>query len=185
MPGWQHPEETDLVRGAQAGDVEAFGKLYDHYAPSLFRFLAAHTDDTLDAEDLTEEVFIKVWKALPGYRQRGLPFTAYLFRIARNALTDHYRRSRRRGDPLPIDEALLRDEGADPAQLVVAAQERRQIRQLLAGLREDYRTVLTLRFFSGLSSQEVAQVMGRSPGAVRVLQHRALLELEKLLSAQE
>lgn len=185
MPVRQHPDEDWLVRRARQGDEQAFGQLFDHYAPLIYRFFAAHTDDTLDAEDLTEEVFLKVWKALPGYRQRGLPFTGFLFRVARNALTDHYRRSRRQQAPLPLEETQVPDPGADPAQALAASLERRRIRQVLAQLRGDYRTVLTLRFFSGLSTEQVAALMGKSPGAVRVLQHRALSALRKLLAAEE
>jgi RNA polymerase sigma-70 factor (ECF subfamily) len=185
MPGRQPPDIALLVHQARQGDKQAFGELYELYAPRVYRFFAAHLDNNQDAEDLTGEVFIKVWRALPGYRERGVPFGGYLFRIARNALIDQYRRSGRKSNPLPIDETRLPDPDANPAQLLGASLERRQIRQKLAQLKEDYRTVLTLRFLSDLSPDEVAVAMSRSPGAVRVLQHRALAALRKLLSEQD
>jgi RNA polymerase sigma-70 factor (ECF subfamily) len=185
MPDRQHPDEVNLLRQARQGDLQAFGELYQHYAPLVYRFFAAHLADALDAEDLTEEVFLKVWKALPGYRQQGAPFAGYLFRVARNALTDHYRRSRRNSHPLLLDEALVQDPEGDPAQILSAGLERRQLQLVLAQLSADYRTVLVLRFLSGLTPEQVAAAMGRSPGAVRVLQHRALAALRKLLPEQE
>ena len=185
MPERRLPDESSIVRRAVHGDKLAFGELYDHYAPKLYRFCAAHTDDRMDAEDLTEEVFIKLWKALPGYRQRGVPFGGYIFRIARNALTDHYRGSNHRANELPIDETHLPDADADPAQTVGLILERQEFREVMAKLRPDYHLVLSLRFISGLSPDEIALVMGRSSGAVRVLQHRALAALRKLLPDQE
>lgn len=184
MPERQHPDAALLIHKARQGDTQAFGELYELYAPRVYRFFAAHLDNNQDAEDLTGEVFIKVWKALPGYRERGVPFGGYLFRIARNALIDQYRRFGRKDAPLPIDETRLQDPAGNPASLISASQEHQRIRQLLAQLRDDYRTVLTLRFLSDLSPDEVAVAMGRSPGAVRVLQHRALGALRKMLSDQ-
>lgn len=185
MPDRQLQDELPLLRQAQKGDKLAFGELYEFYAPLVYRFFASHTDDNLDAEDLTEDVFIKLWKALPGYRERGVPFAGYLFRIARNTLTDHYRNSNHRNNTLPIEESRIQDPHADPAHIVAQGQERQNLREVMAQLRPDYQLVLSTRFISGLSPDEIAIVMGRSPGAVRVLQHRALSALRKLLSAQE
>jgi RNA polymerase sigma-70 factor (ECF subfamily) len=185
MPGRRLPDESSLVRRAVRGDKGAFGEIYEFYAPRLYRFFAAHTADRMDAEDLTEDVFIKLWKALPGYRQRGVPFGGYIFRIARNALTDHYRNSNHRANTLPIDGARHPAEDADPALSVDLDLERQEFRQIMQALRPDYHLVLSLRFISGLSPDETAVVMGRSPGAVRVLQHRALAALREILSDQE
>ena len=181
----QSQDEKRLLEAAQNGDSEAFGQLYELYATRLFRFLYAHMDSRQDAEDLTEEVFIKVWQALPGYRRRGIPFAAYLFRSARNALTDHYRRVRRRPRLLSLGEHMLEDTGGNPADGLLADQAQRELRVALGKLRRDYHTVLSLRFFADLSPDETAAAMGRSPGAVRVLQHRALAALKKILSENQ
>ena len=180
-PEWQEEDETRILAEAQRGDVEAFGKLYEHYAGRVLRFLYAHMTDRQDAEDLTMEVFIKVWRSLPNYRQRGTPFAGYLFRAARNALTDHYRRQGRASQAAQLGENKVWDESGNPARRLTADQERAELRAALAELRVDYRSVLSLRFFGGLNTEEIAAAMRRSPGAVRVLQHRALAALRILL----
>jgi RNA polymerase sigma-70 factor (ECF subfamily) len=186
MPERQHADETRLIEQAKQGDSGAFGELYEFYAPLVFRFLFAHLDDRQDAEDLTEEIFLRVWEALPGFRQRGAPFGGYLFRVARNALYDYYRRTRRkRGWHVTRDQDWLDETHPDPADSLPARYEQREIYALLGRLSEDYRMVVTLRFLVGLSSEETAEAMSRSPGAVRVLQHRALLSLRQLLDEQE
>ena len=182
MPDWHEVDDCLLLEAAQKGQVEAFGELYERHAETIFRFLQAHLGNRLDAEDLTEEVFLRSWQALPFYRQQGIPFSAYLLRIARNALTDHYRRSARRGRHSSIDvEESLPDPRTEPSEAVLARIERQELVKLLQGMNADYRTVLVLRFFSNLSPSETALVMDRSAGAVRVLQHRALAALRKLL----
>ncbi|MGE5223243.1 MAG: RNA polymerase sigma factor [Omnitrophica WOR_2 bacterium] len=173
--------DNQLLKEAQGGDAEAFGLLYERYFLAIFRFLYAHLDSCLDAEDLAEEVFLRAWKALPGYHERGLPFSAFLFRIAHNVLIDHYRSSRRSETDLTVEEAFLPDYDSDPGDLAVTNLEGREIRRMMEQLREDYRTVLLARFISGLSPEETAQAMGKSVGAVRVLQHRALAALKKLM----
>src|SRR5512135_2066488 len=88
-------KERELIKRAQRGDPLAFGELYECHASAIFRFLCAHLNSRMDAEDLTGEVFLKAWLSLPRYNERGVPFLAFLFRIARNILVDHYRRSSR------------------------------------------------------------------------------------------
>lgn len=185
MPERQQVDETSLLQQAQQGDREAFGQLYEMYAPLVFRFLYAHLDNRLDAEDLTEEVFLRTWQFLPSYRMRGVPFTGFIFRIARNALYDHYRRSRKRAVDSGMDLELVDDLQPDPVDRLPLHLERRELRQTLTSLREDYRTVLVLRFLVGLSPDETAVAMSRSSGAIRVLQHRALAAARKLLLKQE
>jgi RNA polymerase sigma-70 factor (ECF subfamily) len=185
MPERQHADETRLVEQAKKGDAGAFGELYEFYAPLVFRFLFTHLDERQDAEDLTEEVFLRVWEALPGFRLRGIPFGGYLFRVARNALYDHYRRHRRQGPPVELHPDWADDTQPDPAESVPANIEHRAIQALLVQLREDYRMVVSLRFLVGLSTEETAAAMGRSTGAVRVLQHRALCTLRQLLQQQD
>jgi RNA polymerase sigma-70 factor, ECF subfamily len=185
MPEQDQVDEMALLRRAQQGDTEAFGRIYELYSPPVFRFLFAHLDSQLDAEDLTEEVFLRAWQALPGYRMRGIPFTGFLFRVARNALYDHYRRSQKRAYDLELDQDLGDGLQPDLAENIPARLEQRELRQVLAQLREDYRTVLVLRFLVGLSPEETALAMERSSGAIRVLQHRALAAVRKLIDFEE
>jgi RNA polymerase sigma-70 factor (ECF subfamily) len=177
-------DDALLIDQARGGDTEAFGALYDQYAEPVFRFLFTRLDNRMDAEDLTGEVFLRAWKSLPRYRQQGYAFSAYLFQIARNLLIDHYRRSGRVESLSDQMAGILVNPDSEPADVVVKELERKELRDTFSTLREDYQTVLTLRFVSGLSSDETAQVMGRSSGAVRVLQHRALAALKKKIEAE-
>jgi RNA polymerase sigma-70 factor (ECF subfamily) len=183
MPDSQ-PHQLDdaaLVKQAKAGDSQAFGLLYERYAASIYRFLNAQLRDNFTAEDLTSDVFLRAWHSLPRYRERGHPFSAYLFRIARNSLIDYWRK-------LKVDATQslerLKTRPADstnPDDLITKIQESQRIRVALANLKGDYRSVLVLRFINGLSPGEVSQIMERSEGSIRVLQHRALKALRKIL----
>ncbi len=177
MPDRQFDDEQ-IIKRVKSGDVEAFGVLYEQYAEVIFRYVYSHLDGRLDAEDLTEEIFLRAWRALPKYDERGLPFTAFLFRIARNSLIDHYRQHK---VVQSIEDVELQSREAGPEEAVEVRIENGNLREKLAKLREDYRNVLIFRFLSGLSPEETAQVMQRSVGAVRVLQHRALSALKDLM----
>jgi RNA polymerase sigma-70 factor (ECF subfamily) len=152
--------------------------LYEQYAEVIFRYVYSHLESRLDAEDLTEEIFLRAWRALPKYDERGLPFSAFLFRIARNSLIDYYRQ---RKNVQSIEDMELQSHEAGPEEMVDMHIENHNLRDTIAKLREDYRNVLIFRFLSGLSPEETAQVMQRSVGAVRVLQHRALSALKDLM----
>jgi RNA polymerase sigma-70 factor (ECF subfamily) len=185
MPELQHGDEIWLIEESQKGSSEAFGRLYELYAPRVFRFLFAHLEDRMDAEDLTIEVFSKVWQYIPGYDERGTPFSGFLFRVARNVLIDHYRRSNRLKQKETLKEELVDSSQPDPAEAFSSGVEHKELRSLLAQLREDHRSVLSYRFLAELSPEETAYAMEKSPGAVRVLQHRALTALRKLMIKKE
>jgi RNA polymerase sigma-70 factor (ECF subfamily) len=184
MPKWEEVEDVQLLKLAKGGDAEAFGEIYSRYAKLIFGFLYANLDSHLDAEDLTEEVFLRAWDSLSSYRERGIPFSAFLLRVARNALYDHYRRSKFASNHVPIENVDLLDE-SDPEAAASDNLEHEELRQVLGQLNEDYRLVLVLRFLRELSPAETAQIMERSVGAVRVLQHRAIAAVRKLLHGDE
>jgi RNA polymerase sigma-70 factor (ECF subfamily) len=185
MPEWQDQEINQLIEKAQNGDTDSFGLIYEHYAEIIFRFSYSQLSNYQDAEDLTEEVFLRTWRSLPTYQQKGVPFVAYIFRIARNALIDHYRQAARSHDQIPFEEELVGHSIFEPEQQAVLNTDQEEIRARLKELREDYRNVLILRFFSGLSIEETAKALGKSPGAIRVQQHRALAALKKSVSGQK
>lgn len=179
MPG-RLDKDRELIRQAQHGDQHAFGDLYETHAPAIFSYLFAHLNNSLDAEDLTGEVFLKAWQSLPKYIERGVPFQAFLFRIARNAIVDHYRQNNRLEHNTVDDMDGLKAEGlTETVDMVSSQMEHQHILHVLSKLRPDYQSVLTLRFISELSPQETAQVMKKSVGAIRVLQHRALAALRE------
>ena len=168
------------VRAAQA-DRTAFAALYRRYLDRVYAYAFYQLGDHHDAEDATERTFLAALAALPGFRDEGATFRAWLFRIAHNTVANvHRARSRRRAVPLPDDfERPAPD--ADPAALVTRADDQRRILRAIATLPEDRRQVVLLRFVDGLSTAEISEVLERSPGAVRVLQHRALRDLAELL----
>ncbi len=179
MPG-KSDKDHELIKRAQRGDQHAFGDLYEIHAPAIYRYLLAHVDNVMDAEDLTCEVFLKAWQSLPKYIERGVPFLAFLFRIARNALVDHYRQSNRLDHKSLDDMDGYKAEGMmELGEMVGNQLEHQQILRILKKLKADYQSVLILRFISELSPEETAQVMKRSVGAIRVLQHRALNALRQ------
>lgn len=185
MPSWDNIDELRLLKIAQDGEADAFGEIYERYGQAIFRFLYSRLDNRHDAEDLTEEVFYRVWRSLPKYKHRGVPFAAFLFRVAHNALIDHYRRYEQQVVGLSLTDNPLHDNYYNPEEITNENNEREEIREALNQLREDYREVLVLRFLSDLSPSETAKVMDRSVGAVRILQHRALAAMRNILNGAQ
>lgn len=181
----QELNDSALIQRAQKGDADAFGDLYERYADSVFRFIYSQTSDRFDAEDITADVFLRAWNSLHRYEERGFSFSAYLFRIARNVMIDRSRKQKPVSE-IPEDELLTGPDQIilEPGRLMAEKLQHNEIVKFLAQLREDYRTVLILRFFNDLTTEETSDVMGRSTGAVRVLQHRALSALRKMLPEQ-
>ncbi len=186
MPDWQSKTDQELVDLAQKGNLEAFEELYQRYSEAIYRYLYAHLSHEQDAEDLTADVFLNLWRTLPDYQPKDrVPFYVFLYRIARNRLVDEFRRQKTRaGDN---DSSEVGEENATPgaSPLVIAGMEVGDLHRYLLKLPPDYRTVLVLRFLNDLSYEETAQVMGKSYGAVRVLQYRALAALRRLMERGE
>jgi RNA polymerase sigma-70 factor (ECF subfamily) len=178
-------DEPVLLKNAQKGDTEAFGVIYERYALRVFRYLYAHISDRMDAEDLTEETFLRAWRSLRDYNQRGAPFFAFLIRIARNALIDHYRNKPQPEGDLSGMENYLRDPLPEPGEQALVNSIHGELRMHLGQLRDEYREVLVARFLLGLTPEETAKIMGKSQGAIRVLQHRALASLKTQIEAEK
>ena len=172
--------DAALVKQARSGDTEAFGHLYERYAEVIYRFIFAQISDRMEAEDLTTDVFLRAWRFLPRFRERKFPFSAFLYKIARNLLIDRYRKisKRQSWSYLPEDSAQI--EPIQPRDFFENTN-REFVQSALGQLRGDYRTVLVLRFFNDQSPLEISQIMRRSEGSIRVLQHRALKALSKIL----
>ena len=168
-----------LVTEARAGDTWAFGLIFDHYHEPIYRYIASRVHRPADAEDLTQHVFVKALEALPRYEARGVPFGGWLFRLARNAVIDHVRT---RHDHAELDSVLGRAHGeAGPDEIAVVRQELDAVGSALAGLTDEQRETIELRFFAGLSARETAEAMGKQEGTVRGLQFRAIAALRRQL----
>jgi RNA polymerase sigma-70 factor (ECF subfamily) len=159
-------DEALLVRAAQA-DAAAFAPLYHHYYPRIYRYLRARAGSDDDAADLTQAVFLRALAALPGYRERGFPFAAWLFRIARNIATDAQRKRRPTVDLDLLPEELHATDANPPEQAALDAERLDRLRAILATLDADKRELLALRFAGGLTSAEIAAVLGKREGAVK------------------
>jgi len=172
-------DEIRLIRRAKEGDPAAFAEIYDRYQPAIYRYVFYRVADTATAEDLTSEVFLRLVEGIGRFTYRGRPLLAWLYTIARNLVTDHYRHGRGPA-PLPLDEGLPAT-ADDPEEAVVHRMTQQRLAAAIAHLTEDQRQVLLLRFVEGLDNETVAQVMGKSVGAVKALQHRALAALRRIL----
>jgi RNA polymerase sigma-70 factor, ECF subfamily len=170
--------DADLadVLAAQA-DRAAFATLYRRYLDRVYGYAFYQLGDHHDAEDATERTFLAALSAIPAFRDEGSTFRAWLFRIAHNTVANAHRtRARRRTRSLP-DGFERPAPDADPAGLVAQADELREVRAVIARMPDDRRQVILLRFVDDLSTAEIAEVLDRSTGAVRVLLHRSLRDL--------
>ena len=175
--------DPDLIARARKGESEAFGELYRRYFDPIFRYLRTRVEQEKDAEDLAEAVFLRAYQSLHRYRERGWPFSAFLYQVARNALADHYRKGRPETD-LTEAEGLGTAARALDEDLVMA-ERMRTVQQAMIGLPTDYQEVIRLRVLLGVPTETAAQWMGRSEGAIRVMLYRALTALRAKLSEQD
>jgi RNA polymerase sigma-70 factor (ECF subfamily) len=175
----QAEEAPDVITRARSGDRQAFAELYDEYVDRVYRYLLYRVREPSDAEDLTSEVFTRAFANIQRYRWQGKSFLAWLYTIARNAVTDRMRRTRPTVD---LEDALgLADSGPTAQEHVEALDRAAALKRAMTKLTAEQQEVLFLRFMENYSSQEVARALGKNEGAVRALQFRALGRLRKLL----
>ncbi len=175
-------EESLIVQRIRKRDPEAWGVLYEEYFPKLYRYIVLRVGNQVEAEDLTEQVFMKALEAIPSFRWRGTPISAWLFRIAHNQVVDHLRKATTSNRVLSMDESL-RGNDADPEGMAERNLAIEQLTLAMGELTQAQRDVIQLRFTSGLPTAEVAKVLGKSRGTVRVLQHNALATLRRSFSS--
>ena len=173
-------DEKSLVSRAQAGDEEAFAWLYEQYFTKIYRYVVIRMGNEMEAEDITQQVFLKALQSIKSFKWKGAPFSAWLYRIAHNQVVDYFRKTKRR-TMVPVDEVTLFDE-SDPQAEVEKKLDLKQLSGALQHLTEAQRTVISLRFTSELPTVEVARIMGKKEGAVKALQHSAIVSLRKVLS---
>jgi RNA polymerase sigma-70 factor, ECF subfamily len=175
-------QTTDLISLAKQGDSAAFGALYEEYAPTIYRFLRRrlYGPDEI-VEDLTEDVFVKVFEKLGQYEDRGRPFAAWLYRVAQNRLVDYLRAAPRSAATSLDNVSTVAERNTDSAFSSVL--DRQVLAPALAQLTAEQRRVIELRFIEAMSVADTAIVMERTEEAVKKLQARGLASLRRLLTA--
>ncbi|MGH2558776.1 MAG: RNA polymerase sigma factor [Thermomicrobiales bacterium] len=175
-------EEDDLALAVAAKtDRAAFGVLYDRYVHRVYGYCYRLLQTPEAAEDATSQVFTKALAALPRFRDDGPSFGAWLFAIAHNVVIDEFRAARRA--LWPAATAVTADDAPGPEETAVVAEAVRELRAVLSQLSADQANVIELRL-TGLTDKEIAFVLGRARGAVRVAQHRAVRRLRALLGVE-
>lgn len=172
-------DDTELVKRAQRGNKQAVGKLYDRHQPHIYRFVWSRVQHQQTAEDMTGEIFIRMVKNLPHYQDGGTPFRAWLYRIARNLLTDYFRQSARQ---ISLDEVENLMESTESLDTVVQHKITvSSVTKALAKIDPEQREVVVMRFLVGLPIKEVAISLNKTVPAVKSLQHRGLQALRATL----
>lgn len=175
------PENNDdeLLERAILGDSEAFGSLYEKYVTRIFNYVYYRTGNSHDAEDLTERVFIRALKHIGRYKNRGLPFSTWLYRIAHNLVANWHRDNSRRLE-VPLDETTVWIHHADiPEHELLRSEERDRLFEVVRCLPEDRQQLIILKFVERLSNAEIGVIMSRTEGAIKSLYHRTLLSIRE------
>lgn len=170
--------EAELVARA-ATDETAFELLYDFYFPRIYRYVYSRVGTVETAEDIVSQVFLKAFAGLATYQDRGHAFGAWIYRIATNLLTDHYRRAGRRHDVVLEVAAELSDPAPDGELLAIRSEERERVLRVLERLPDHYQEVLQLRFFAELDYPEIAAALDLTVNNVRVRASRALSQFKQ------
>lgn len=165
--------EQQLIRAAQRGDEKAFGELYRAYVNDIYRYVLYRVGHVETAQDLTADVFTRAIEGLTRYQDREIPWLAWLYRIAHARVIDHYRRTRRAGDHTDIDTVDITDESDIDTSLVLNFRQRK-LREALLKLAPDQQQVIVLRFIEGYNIQQTAEALGKTLGAIKMIQRRAL-----------
>jgi RNA polymerase sigma-70 factor, ECF subfamily len=171
--------EAHLVRLATGGDKQAIAELYRRHVDMIYRYTYARVHDVSVAEDLTAQVFLKALEGLDTYRPTGVPFRAWLYRIAHARTIDHWRQQARHREVLLVDTMPATD--PSPEDVMIAKSQWQTAVGLLGELTDEQRDVVIMRFFEDMSLADIAEALGKTIGAVKALQHRALASLARLL----
>jgi RNA polymerase sigma-70 factor (ECF subfamily) len=178
-------EERDILLRASQGELEAFGVLYEKYVERIFNYVYYRTGNVHDAEDLTARVFYRALHHIHTYTDRGVPFSAWLYRIAHN-LVANWHRDRSRHQEIPLSDApTIHYKGELPEMALMQTQERDSLLRLIRHLPSERQHLLILKFVEHMSNAEIGETMGRSEGAVKSLYHRTLLALRDELEVSD
>lgn len=176
------PSEEKIILRAKKGDSGAVTILYERYVDRIYRYIAYRVPND-DAEDITAEVFVKMVEGLPKFTITGAPFESWLYRIAATRIADYHRKNQRTTEVELTD--FVADKEPLPEEHILNEQEAEKLKQALSLLSEEQKLVLMLRFIERRTHQDVADVIGKSVSAVKSIQHRALVELTRILGSEQ
>ncbi len=172
--------DDEVVTLATSGNVDAFGELYDRFVERIYNYIYYRTSNPFDAEDLTERVFFRAIQHIKNYENRGLPISAWLYRIAHNLVANWYRdNSRRQEIPLDTFDFTLQYQGEHPEVAVLRSEEKEYLLSIIRELPEERQQLVILKFVDGLTNAEIGKIMGRTEGAIKSLYHRTLTSLRE------
>jgi RNA polymerase sigma-70 factor (ECF subfamily) len=178
----QVQDEEGLIRRAQQRDPVALTQLYEENFDKIYRYIVLKIGNRTEAEDMTQQVFLNALKSIASYKFKGMPFSSWLYRIAHNQVVDYLRKKSRHAT-VPLDDAMAAG-GGDPSQVAERKLEIEELSMATKKLTRAQQEVISLRFAGELSVAEVARATGKSEGAVKALQHNAIVALRKVLSAK-
>jgi RNA polymerase sigma-70 factor, ECF subfamily len=182
VPKEQIPDLSALVIRAQEGDTEAFGKIYDALVRPIYRYIYYRVD-AQTAEDLTEETFLKAWENLEKYKQKKNPFSSWIFRIAHNLVCDYYRKNQSVSE---IDENVpAPQDSLFPGHKIAVTFTQIQLHKAIKKLPENSQQVILLKYINEMDNMSIAKTIGKSEGAVRTIQFRALQQLRSILGEKQ
>lgn len=174
----EHLSDASLIERART-DPEAFGILYERYVDRIYSYVYYRTGNHADAEDLTAKTFYRAMQHIRHYEERGLPFSAWLYRIAHN-LVANWHRDRGKRQMISLDELHSLTVGEGPERAAEKRERTEMLLQVIRNLPPERQELLILKFVEHLSNAEIGKIMGRSEGAIKSLYHRTLLSLREL-----
>jgi len=173
-------DEESLIRRAQQRDPVALTQIYEDNFDKIYRYIVLKIGERTEAEDMTQQVFLSAMKSISSFRYKGKPFSAWLYRIAHNQVVDYWRKKSKRAT-VPLNESIQAS-GSNPEKITENVLDIEQLAMAAKRLTKAQQEVISLRFAGEMPIAQVAKTMGKSEGAIKALQHSAILSLRKALS---
>jgi len=175
--------EQELIKKAQKGEKQAFAALYDTYVEAIYRFIYLKIGRKADAEDITQQVFLNAWQNIQRYNYKGFPFSSWLYKIAHNAVIDFYRSYNNQAKiELESAEEIIQENGPNQEQEIDSNLDLERIKKAIQQLPPDQQSIIIMRFVDDLPIKEIARILEKNEGTIRVIQHRALKQIRKICS---
>ncbi|MCS6789288.1 MAG: sigma-70 family RNA polymerase sigma factor [Patescibacteria group bacterium] len=173
--------ENIIIKKAKNGDAEAFGLLYDYYFEQIYRFIYLKVSHKEDAEDLAHQVFLQALKKMKDYEYKGLPFSSWLYKIARNEIVDFYRSKKTNTTLEELENVLSSDDDIDIKDKLDLKIQLEKVKEAIKKIKPEYQDIIIMRFIEDLSIKEVAEILDKTEGSIKLMQHRAINSLKKIL----